>query len=69
LEQVQAALHQSLLVEKRRELKQTFRNEALERAKSEINRAALAGVTVSETDPALARREASQPPDLPGTNQ
>ncbi len=67
--QVEATLRHSLLLKKKRELEEAFRQEAVRLAGAQIHRQALAAVELPSGAPALAQRGQAGPPGLPGTNE
>lgn len=68
IEEVRAALHQSLLARKRRALEATFRQEAAQQAGVRIHRDALASVTMPVAVATLAQGQETNPPALPAAD-
>lgn len=66
LESVSAALRQQILVRKRREIEEAFRNEILTATAPRIHTQALASVELPQRDTLVARNGAAQPPAGPG---
>lgn len=68
LESVQAALRQSLLARERRQVEETFRQEAAGAVSVQIHTQNLASVKLPETGSMIARSRETQPPGLPGNS-
>jgi parvulin-like peptidyl-prolyl isomerase len=65
--QVESTIRHSLLLKKRHEIEETFRQQAVQLAGVEIDEKALAAVEVSPAAAVVAQRSDARPPGLPAT--